>query len=114
MARCLARIGALDGVSPDDPESYGVELVWPAYFELTQEERTALTGRLQEQELQGYVTHTRAVREVAEAEGRDPDAVEEELEKEPPPPRAAPAETDPRAAREQMGEELEDADGGEA
>lgn len=113
MARCLARVGVRGlGVDEQKPESYAVTLKWPAYFGLTQEELSELTGRLQEQELQGYVTHARAVREMAEAEGRDADAVEEELAEEPPA-RPAPADGNPAAARRQLGDEARDADGGD-
>jgi len=90
MAQGLQRAGVSLGVTADE-ESCAVEIQWPAHFKLSEEERTTRTERLVGQESAGYVTHDRAVMEISQMEGRDPKAVLDELEEEPPP------EPDPEA-----------------
>ena len=84
VARGVQHAGGQLSVSKD-PKSWKVEIGWPEYFELTEEERVAKTGRLKEQELAGYLPHERAIEEAAQMEGRDVQAIKDELEKEPKP-----------------------------
>jgi hypothetical protein len=68
----------------DDPQTHMVELRWPAYFELSEDELGSFTGRMQEQVAGGYLPHDRAVERIASAEGiTDVDALKEELAKQP-------------------------------
>ena len=74
------------GVNEDDPDTYSVSIGWQAYFEMSQDEKTAFVSRTQIEETAGYLTHERAVDRVAQAEGiEDTAALKEELEKEPEP-----------------------------
>ena len=99
----LSALGVEDlGVNLEDDDTYDVHLQWPSYFELSQDELTALTGRTQEQEMAGYLPHDRAVERIAQAEGiADVDALKEELTVEPKP---SPTEADP--ALTQTGKEI--------
>jgi hypothetical protein len=64
----------------DDAESHDVQIQWPAYFEMSQDELTTLTGRTQQQVNAGFLTQERAVERVAQAEGvTDVAALAEEL-----------------------------------
>ncbi|BDI27998.1 hypothetical protein CCAX7_000490 [Capsulimonas corticalis] len=95
VARGLQNVGVDLGVREDDEDSYDVTLAWPPYFQMSQDELTALTGRTQEQEIAGYITHERAIERVAQAEGiEDVTALIEELKTEPPPPAATPTAAD--------------------
>ncbi len=70
----------------DNPDTWNVEVNWPASFELTNEEKLAVVGRIQEEEVAGYTTHDRAVETIAQLEGvHDVKALKEELAKEPKP-----------------------------
>lgn len=64
----------------DEAASYGVQIQWPAYFEMSQDELTTLTNRTQQQVAAGFLTQERAVERVAQAEGvTDVEALMEEL-----------------------------------
>jgi hypothetical protein len=103
VARGLQTAGVDLGVDEDDEDTYEVRIQWPSFFELSQDELTALTGRTQEQEIAGYVTHERAIERIAQAEGiEDVTAMIEELKTEPRP-MASPTETD--LAQGQAGQE---------
>ena len=70
----------------DDEESHTVNIGWPAFFELTEEERLVKTQKTQEQEMAGYLPHERAVEEICNMEGRlDVQKILDELKKEPSP-----------------------------
>lgn len=80
----------------DAPDSWNVEVVWPAPFEMTGEEKQAAVTRINTNETNGYLPHDRAVEAVAHIEGiRDIKQLKEELAKEPKP-EPAPA-PDPNA-----------------
>lgn len=81
------------GVNLADEKTFDVHLQWPSFFELSQDELTALTGRTQEQEIAGYLPRDRAIERIALAEGIvDVDALKDELAAEP---RPTPTATDP-------------------
>ena len=68
------------GINPDDPDTYELTLGWSPYFPMSEDEKAAKTARIQDQEQAGYVTHDRAIEEVAPMEGRtDIEALKEEL-----------------------------------
>ena len=80
VARGITNAGADLGISADNPATSAVTLKWPEYFELSEDEKAARTGRIQEQELAGYVTHDRAIEEIAPMEGRtDIEALKKDL-----------------------------------
>lgn len=89
-ARAAQAIGADMGVTAD-PATSDVQIGWMPYFEPSQNEKTELVGRTQEEEIAGYLPHKRAVARVAQMEGiEDIDVLEKELEAEP---RPSPTET---------------------
>jgi hypothetical protein len=90
----LTNLGVSLGVT-DDPDSYTAALGWHPFFQASEDEKTASVGRLQEEEVAGYVTHERAIEEVARIEGRDDvQQLKEDLEEE----AAAKAKADADAA----------------
>ncbi len=79
VAKGLKNAGAQLGIT-GDADSCAVTIQWPEHFELSEDEKAARTGRIQEQELAGYVTHDRAIEEIAPMEGRtDVEALKGEL-----------------------------------
>jgi hypothetical protein len=83
VAQGLQNVGVPLAVTEED-ETHTVELRWPAYFEFSEDERGAFTGRIQEQVAAGFVTHDRAIERVAQVEGiEDVDALKDELKKQP-------------------------------
>jgi len=93
VARGLQNHGVPLGVKDGDIDTYSVEIAWPAPFALTPDEKTKEVGRIQEEQVGGYITHDRAVEAIAQVEGiRDVAALKDELAKEPKP---SPTETDP-------------------
>lgn len=68
-------------VNEDVEDSYDIELKWPDYFMLTDEEKAQRVNRMTAEETAGYITHDRAVARIAEMEGiSDLDALKAELE----------------------------------
>ncbi len=59
----------LKGVSADREESYDVQLAWPDYFPLSEDEKTARVTRIDTEVAGGYNTRERAVEEIAKTEG---------------------------------------------
>ena len=99
LALGLAKIGAgsemIGPVSLANPDSWDVQVKWPAFFELSPEEKQLEVGRVQEEELAGYTSHERAIERIAQMNGiTDIPALKEELESEP---RPSPTEGDPKA-----------------
>jgi hypothetical protein len=85
VARGLANLGVANLGATEDPASSRVSITWPDYFEMSEAERTIRTGRIQEQELAGFVGHSTAVAEISQMEGRDPEAIAAEIAAEPKP-----------------------------
>lgn len=76
----VGKIEEISGVKIDKEETFDVQIQWPNYFQLSQDEMAAVVARTQEEELAGYVTHDRAIDRVAKLEGIDDiDALTEEL-----------------------------------
>jgi hypothetical protein len=70
----------------DDPESSRLELAWPEYFELSENEKAARLGRVQEGVFGGMLTKERAIEAFAQIEGiEDVAALKNELKAEPQP-----------------------------
>lgn len=85
VAKGLAYMGVTDGVSETDEATYTVELGWPAVFKPSEDEKAATTVRTIKQEGQGYLTHQRAIRRIANLEEiTDIEALEDEIAVEPP------------------------------
>ncbi len=86
MTRGLAKLGVPDfsgGTAGSGPE---IKVKFGDYFSLSEDEKAAKTGRLQEQELAGYLPHDRAIEEVSQMEGRtDLEALKKALAAEPRP-----------------------------
>jgi hypothetical protein len=105
IARGLQNLGVSGlGVDDADEDTYTFSLEWSPYFEQCEDEKSAKVTRIQEEELAGYVTHERAIEEVALTEERaDVDQLVKDLKNEPRPSlteNAPPA--DPVATGEQM------------
>jgi hypothetical protein len=84
VAHGLQNAGVAFGVRASDPATSTVDLVWPAYFDLSEDEKASLTARTQAQESSGYLTQERAVERVAQAEGiGDPEQLLRELRERP-------------------------------
>lgn len=76
----LANIGVLKGVDPNDRDTFTVAIKWPDFFPLSEEEKQAIVGRTQEEELAGYLPHDRAIERIAAIEGiTDVATLKEEL-----------------------------------
>jgi hypothetical protein len=87
MARGLQRAGVDLGVREADDKTYTAELKWSAYFELSEDEKTAKVLRTQEEEIGGYVPHERAIEEISMMDGRtDIVDIKKQLESQSPPP----------------------------
>jgi hypothetical protein len=71
VARGLTNAGLAPLGVTDAEESTQVLFQWPAFFELTEDERTNRTNRLNTQVDSGLLTHDRALREVCQMEGRE-------------------------------------------
>lgn len=86
MARGLAAAGVPGlGVSKTDT-SAEIKVKFGDYFSLSEDEKAAKTGRIQEQEVAGYLPHDRAIEEISQMEGRtDVEALKKELAAEPRP-----------------------------
>lgn len=70
MAIGLQRAGVPMGVNESDESTYTVEIGWSPYFPFTEDEKTAIVTRIQQEEGAGYLTRDRAIEEVSEMEGR--------------------------------------------
>lgn len=70
MAIGLQRAGVPMGVNEADDSTYTIEIGWSPYFPFTEDEKTAIVTRIQQEEGAGYLTHDRAIEEVSEMEGR--------------------------------------------
>jgi hypothetical protein len=93
VARGLQNAGVPLGVNEADEDTYKVVVKFADYFELSEDEKTIKVGRLQEEQLAGYVTADRAIEEVAALEDREDVAnLKDEIAKEPKP---SPTEADP-------------------
>jgi len=79
----IGKIAEISTVKADNEETYDMQIVWPPYFQLSQDEMAAVVGRTQEEEIAGYLTRERAVKRIAKLEGVDDiEALETELEAE--------------------------------
>jgi hypothetical protein len=79
----VGKIPETAAVNPDKTETYDIQIDWPKYFQLTEDELAAAVGRTQEEEIGGYLTHDRAVARIAKLEGvEDVEALQQELEEE--------------------------------
>jgi hypothetical protein len=79
----VGKIPETAAVDPDKPETFDIQIDWPKYFELTEDELAAAVGRTQEEETAGYLTHDRAIVRIAKLEGvEDVEALQVELEEE--------------------------------
>ena len=86
LARGLSKIGLAGLGVTDKPESVAVKIAFGDYFEMSEGEKTEKMGRLQEEELAGYLPHDRAIEEVSQMEGRtDVAALKKELAAQPAP-----------------------------
>lgn len=95
VALGVQALGVDLGVNAKDEDSYDIQIQWPSFFDLSQDELTALTARTQEEVIAGFLTQERAVERIAQANGiQDVTALQEELAKQP---RPSPTETDPNA-----------------
>lgn len=65
------RIKEVAGVDAMRPETYDVQLQWPPYFQLQQDELAALVARQAQEVAEAFTTRDRATRAVAVAEGVD-------------------------------------------
>lgn len=105
VAEGLRNLGVREvDVTPGE-EDEAVILGWPRFIELSDDEKTVRTTRIQMQERAGYVTRDRAIDEISALEDRDDvETLKEELEKQPEPDPAS--EPDPAAG----GDEEQDDD----
>lgn len=86
MAQGLAAAGVPDLGVTGSEASTQVKITFGDYFSMSEDEKTAKTGRLQEQEIAGYLPHDRAIEEVSQMEGRtDVEALKKEIAAQPAP-----------------------------
>ena len=64
----LSNLGVL-AINEADDESYAVDIHWPSYFEMSQDEKSAFVTRIKLEETAGYITHERAIELIAQVEG---------------------------------------------
>lgn len=87
----LQRLGVDLGVSEKNEDSYAVEIAWPSYFDLSQDELTAMAARTQIEVAAGFLPQDRAIDRVAAANGiQDVTTLKEEIKAQPPPVMALP------------------------
>jgi len=67
----VGKIKEIGSVDVTDEETFDVQIQWPSYFQLSQDEMAAVVARTQEEEAGGYLTHDRAVQRIAKLEGID-------------------------------------------
>jgi hypothetical protein len=83
VARGLQKAGVKLGVNEKDEDTYTVTVKFADYFELSQDERLALVGRMEQEVAAGFMTTERAIEIIAAAEGIDDiNALKEEIAKE--------------------------------
>ena len=88
LARGLAAAGVPSlGVARNSADSdISIKITFGEYFAMSEDEKTAKTGRLQEQEIAGYLPHDRALEEISQMEGRtDVEALKKEIAAQPAP-----------------------------
>ncbi len=86
LARGLTVANVLDAGVTEEEESYTARVTWAPPFAMSEDEKAAYVGRVQEEEIAGYTTHERAVQAVAHLEGvEDVETLLDELKSQPAP-----------------------------